>query len=577
MNLEGITLNALTVYLKQEITGSRIYKVGMPSMHVVYFSLKREKDTIHLLIDVNGAAPAVRLSHSMPDNPPEPSAFCMLLRKHLEEGKITQIRQAGLDRVIELEISLLGRGSKIITKQVIIELTGKNANLIFTENGTIIDSIRHISPAMNSVRVIQPGYPYAPPPEQAGVNILTEAPEQIVATLPDEVSKNLWKTLIAKTTGIGKASALQLFSQAKIPFNATYLTPMDRSRLAEAIASLQQSSSQFTAIISERNQCQTIFPFTASCLPEGCHAEYFVSVNDALAYAAQLSPLEIPEQELLKRTVLSEIRKTEKKIQALEQDLRQANDAETQRITADSLMAALYQIHKGAASCTIPNIYDGSSLEVVLSPVLTPAENAQKYYKRYNKLKRAQEEVAFQLKEAEDMLIYLESIEESLHLTTTRQETEEIRDELQKAGLLPAPKRKKPATAKSTPIRIVFSDNTTIYIGRNNRQNDEVTFKIGNGNDLWFHTQKIPGSHVLIKSKLPDPEPEALETALQLAAYFSKARGSTQVPVDCVRRHNVKKPSGAKPGFVIFTSQKTYYTTPDEESIRRLLQNNGIK
>ena len=167
-------------------------------------------------------------------------------------------------------------------------------------------------------------------------------------------------------------------------------------------------------------------------------------------------------------------------------------------------------------------------------------------------------------------------MEESLHIATTRQETEEIKEELQKAGILPVPKRKMQTSGKSSPVLIVFSESTKIYIGKNNRQNEEVTFKIGAGNDLWLHVQKIPGSHVLIKTTLREPEPEALAAAVQLAAYFSKARGGSQVPVDCVLRRFVKKPSGAKPGFVIFTNQKTYYATPDEEYIQKLLQNNGI-
>ena len=241
---------------------------------------------------------------------------------------------------------------------------------------------------------------------------------------------------------------------------------------------------------------------------------------------------------------------------------------------ADSLMAALYQIQKGTESCTVTNIYDGTSLQIALSPILTPAENAQKYYKKYNKLKRAQEEVAVRLAEAKDMLTYLESVEESLRYSTTGQETREIKEELQKAGILPVPKRKMQTSCQSFPVQIVFSESTTIYVGKNNRQNEEVTFRIGTANDLWLHVQKIPGSHVLIKTTLTEPEPEALEAAVQLAAYFSKARGGSQVPVDCVPRRFVKKPSGAKPGFVIFTNQKTFYATPDEEYITELLQKN---
>ena len=583
MNLEGIALYSITEYLKQEIIGSRIYKIGMPSNHSLYFSLKREVDVIHLLIDVNVGSPAMYTSAKAPENPPEPPAFCMLLRKHLEEGKITQIKQCGLDRVIELEISLLGKSSQIITKQIIIELTGKNANLIMAENGIILDSIKHVSPVMNSVRVIQPGYAYSPPPLQTGLNILTASPEAIVAALPDEVTSSLWKQLVNATTGIGKASALQLLSAAKIPLNATYLTPMDRNLLSSVIADLQKSvtaapaSQTFTAIVSKSNQCQTVFPFHVSYIPDGCRTELFPTMNEALCFAALLQPAKLPDQELLQKAVLAEIRKAEKKIVALQQDLIHSNEADTCRIMADSLMASLYQVKKGCVCCTVPNIYDGTALQIPLSPVLTPAENAQKYYKKYNKLKRAQEEVAIQLAETTDMLTYLESVEESLHLATSRQETEEITEELQKAGIMPVPKRKMHPSGKSSPVRIVFSDSTTIYIGKNNRQNEEVTFKIGTGSDFWLHVQKIPGSHVLIKTSLPEPEPEALEAAVQLAVWFSKARGGSQIPVDCVPRRFVKKPSGAKPGFVIFTNQKTYYATPDEEYIKKLLQNNGIK
>ncbi|MBR0293920.1 MAG: NFACT family protein [Acidaminococcaceae bacterium] len=583
MNLEGIALYALTDYLKREITGSRIYKIGMPSAHVVYFSLKREYDTIHLIMDVNGGSPSVRIAAAAPGNPQEPPSFCMLLRKHLEEGKITQVRQYGLDRVIELEISLLGRTGRIITKQIIIELTGKNANLVFAEDGKILDSIKHVSPLMNSVRVIQPGYAYNPPPPQTGLDILTASPEEIVEAIPDEVTGSLWKQLVNATTGIGKASALQLLSAARIPLNATYLTPMDRNHLVSAITDLQvnvtanPAAQPVTALITGSNQCQTVFPFPLAYIPEDCRPETFPGMNDALCHAALLQPVQLPEQELLQRTVLSELRKTEKKISALEQDLSLSNDADTFRIIADSLMAALYQIQKGAASCSVPNIYDGTLLQVTLSPVLTPAENAQKYYKKYNKLKRAQEEIAIHLAEATDMRTWLESVDESLRLATTRQETEEIKEELQIAGILPVPKRKPHASGKSSPLQIVFSESTGIYIGKNNRQNEEVTFKIGAGNDLWLHVQKIPGSHVVIKTTLPEPEPEALDAAVQLAAYFSKARGGSRVPVDCVPRRFVKKPPGAKPGFVIFTNQKTFYTTPDEAFMKYFLQKNNIK
>ena len=365
-----------------------------------------------------------------------------------------------MDRVLEMEVSLLGRSSRIITKQIIIELTGKNANLIFAENGKILDSMKHVSPLMSSVRVIQPCYDYFPPPAQSGLNILCASPEKIVASIPDEVNKAQWKQLVANTAGIGKYTAEQLFFQANIPFNATYLIPSDRKKLAEAIACLQEvvrnSPSAFTVLISKSNQCTTIFPYNAVCIPKENRVEHFSSINDAICFAVQLHPVSLPKKEELKQVVKTEIHKTDKKIDALKKDLADANDAENYRIIADSLMASLYQIPRGSTSCTVSNIYDGSTLAVSLSPSLTPAENAQKYYKTYNKLKRARKEVSIQLSQAEQLLIYLESVSESLNFAATRLEIEEIREELQKEGLIRKTKKSRPVTENPHRSKLSF-------------------------------------------------------------------------------------------------------------------------
>lgn len=576
MNLEGITLYTVTEYLNRKISGSKIYKITMPTPLSLVLFLRQGAETFTLLANCNSAAPALWLTDTTPETPAEPPAFCMLLRKHLEEGRITRIKQYGLDRVIELEISLLGRGSRIITKQLIVELTGKNANLIFTEEGKIIDSLKHVSAAMSSVRTIQPGAAYLPPPSQSGLNILQAKPEDIVSSLPDEVNQKLWSVLVKNTTGIGKATAQQLFFPAQIPLSASYLTPTDRTRLVASIKQLQKAvkseNKVFSVLVTRSNHCRTIFPFEAPYVPPDMHKKNFPDINQALCYAAALEPIQLPEHETLQRITENEIHRLQKKTGVLENDLAQAHNAEEQRITADSIMAFLPRIKKGDTQCTLPNIYTGQLFTVALSPGLSPAENAQRYYRKYTKLKRAQDELVLQLKETRESLAYLESIKESLTFSTTRQEVEEIKEELEKSGILPTGKKKKAAAPKSAPLSIRFSDTTTLYVGKNNRQNDELTFKIGSGKDLWFHVQKIPGSHVLLKTLLPEPEKEALQAACQLAAYFSKARGGSQVPVDCVPRRFVKKPSGAKPGFVIFTNQTTFYITPDEAYIKALLQ-----
>ena len=574
MNLEGIAIHALTDYLQSHILGSTIYKIAMPSASSLVLQLKRERDTACLVIEAGGGSPGVYLPARAPENPETPPAFCMLLRKHLEEGRLTRISQKGLDRIIELQIDLLGSASQIITKKLILELTGKNANIIFTENTTIIDSLKHIGPAQNSYRTILPGTRYLPPPEQKGLPLVGTVSGTIVTSIPDVVGKKQLNQLIATTTGIGKATAEQLFTLAKIPLATPILTERDRRNLQEAIEQIQKSCEQgreFDVYINKTNRCVTIFPYHPVYLEPGFRVEKFTDINEAVNYAVKLEPLQLPDHELLQKLVSAEIQKQEKKLTALTSDLARAEKADTQRIIADTLMAGLYQLKKGQTSCSLTNIYDGEPLTIALSPVLSPSENAQAYYKKYNKYKRAQEEVALQLAETRDLLNYLNSIDASLSTAQTKQDVAEIKQELIAAGLLAGNKKRKTAPAKAEPLQIRYSEDTVFYIGKNNKQNDYVTFVLGSGRDLWLHTKNIPGSHVLIKTSLPEPPPEAVQTAALLAAYFSKARSSSNVPVDCTPRRYVKKPGGAKPGFVIFTHQTTYYVTPDLETVKKYL------
>lgn len=578
MNLEGIALHSLTRFLEEKVAGGKIYKIAMPEPHAIVLSVRRERDAAHILIDAGGESPSIRLVEKTPPNPAEPPAFCMLLRKHLEEGRITDIRQKALDRIITFEISLLGKSSKIITLELIIELTGRNSNIIFVKDGMIIDSLKHISPVMNSYRTVQPGAVYTGPPEQEGLNILETDPAEIVDSIPEMSNKKILNHCYGLTTGIGKATAEQLLTGASIPLNATFLAPADREHLKNSLEKLQEDvkkSEVFTALISATNRCKTIFPFAAPYVEKGCTLKEFSSINDALNYACSLEPVKLPLKLTLAKTVHSEITRQLKKTEALKKDIEEAANADDYRIIADSLMASLYNIKQGQTECRIFNVYDNSELTVKLSPVHSPAENAQRYYKKYNKLKRAAIVVQEQLTKTLELINYLEGIETGLKYISTKEESEEVREELIKLGLIRPSKKKRPHVGKSRPLHIAFSENTSIYIGKNNRQNDMVTFKLGKDKDFWFHTRNIPGSHVLLKTDLPEAEPEAFQTALELAAYFSKASGGNNIPVDATLKRYVKKPAGAKPGFVIFTGETTYYITPDEEKCMKLIKNNS--
>lgn len=576
MNLEGITLKLVTDHLNRELLGSKIYRVYMPNPHTVLLLVRRKADTSALVADLNGGSPALYVPEKLPENPETPPSFCMLLRKHLEEGRITKIYQSYLDRIITLEIDMLGQSSKIITKKLVCELTGKNSNLILTQDGMIIDSLKHVGAAQSSYRSILPGKEYVAPPPQSGLNLLTADPAEIVRAAGSLPSATFAKAFVSATTGVGKATAGELLAAADILPQTVRLEPAEEHALAQRIAELQQrlqgeAAVPVYALVSPTNQVKTILALPPTELASGLSVRQFNDINSAINFAVSLTPIQLPQHEQLQKLVSAESAKLTRKLQALREDLLHAEDAEGQRMLADTLMANLYQLRKGQTSAELVHIYDGTPVTIKLNPVLSPTDNAQAYYKRYNKFKRAQSEVRQQLEATESALAYLASLDASLMTATTKNEIEEIRQEMVAQGLLKEiGKKKKAPLQKSQPLHIKLREGVDLYIGKNNKQNDYVTFTIGGPRDLWLHTKDIPGSHIIMKAAAPQEGDIAL--AVELAAYFSKARSGSNVPVDCVERRYVKKPAGAKPGFVIFTNQRTYYATPEEQRLAPYLQ-----
>ncbi len=601
MNLEGLTLHILTKELERELLGSKIYKIYMPSPHAVLFMVRRMRDTTAILADLSGDSPALYIPDKLPETPEMPPSFCMLLRKHLEEGRITKIAQSGLDRVITLEVDLLGMQSKLVTKKLVVELAGKNSNLMLVQandegEDIIIDSLKHIGAAQSSYRTILPGKPYIAPPPQDGLNILESNPADIVAAANALPAANFGKALVAATTGIGKATANELLAAADIVPQEVKLDAAAAQALADVLGSLQakvngtaedvppqeqaknSANAEFSkpnlpvyALISRTNSVKTILPMEPKVLEQGMKVLPFDDINSAINYAKSLTPIQLPQHENLQKIVASETSKLQKKMMALQNDLAHAENAEEERMKADTLMASIYQIKKGQTKAEVINIYTGEPITIALSPILSPTDNAQAYYKRYNKYKRAQGEVRLQIEATQDMLAYLESLDASLMTATSKNEMAEIKQEMTSAGLIKeVGKKHKMALAKSQPLHYKLPSGTDIYIGKNNKQNDYVTFTIAGPRDLWLHTKDIPGSHVVIKAQhVSDDE---LNLAVQIAAYYSKARTGSNVPVDVVERRYVKKPSGSKPGFVIFTNNKTYYTTPNLEQIKAYIE-----
>ena len=581
MNLEGITLHILARKLQTTLIGAKITKVFMPTPASLLLVVRNGKDTFSLLADFSGDSPLLYLPDNIPENPDTPPAFCMLLRKHLEDGRINKIEQLGLDRIINMEIDTIGPAKQIITKKLVFELTGRNSNIIFAENGIVIDALKHISKVICSFRQILPNHIYNTPPEQTGLSFIYADPADIVESIINRPAKNVLQSLISSTTGIGKFTASELLFRSNINIDAVDFPLERKAQFISELAEMQNHIKEHITkklpvygILTPTNRMNTIVLTKPLHLDQTkFHLKKFPDLNTAINFAAKLIPIQSPEKDILQKAISGSIVRTEKKIDALNSDLKTAENAESQKIIADTLMSNIYLIKKGATNCSLNNIYTNEKIEVALSPVLTPVENAQSYYKRYNKYKRAVEEIIKQRQETNELLEYLQSLDSSLQTASNKTEVAEIRQELINEGIISENKKGKSKSSlpKSVPLSISLSQETIIYVGKNNKQNDFVTFSIAKPHDLWFHAKGFPGSHVILRTTLPKPTEAEIARAAKIAAYFSKARNSSNVPVDCTEKRFVKKPSGAKPGFVIYTNQQTLYVTPDFGSIDNTL------
>lgn len=570
MNLEGIALGILANELAEKLVNGRIYKIFIPSKSSLLILVKTAKETVPLFANFGNAGPAIYIPTRVPDRPDNPPAFCMLLRKHLEEGRITAFFQQDADRVLVMNVDLIGANKQIVTKQLVFELTGKNSNIIFLQDGLITDSLRHIGKAQSAVRQILPGLPYCPPPRKNGKSFLAVSAVSLLEDALGETDQPLATTILQLTTDIGKRTLAEIFTRSDIDRNAMGLTLLEKQRMTTVLENLQQeirahlaeNNLPVYALINNRNIMKDILPFRPRQLDE-MEAREYPSIIAALDAAAGLVPLELPDKDILAKLLTTRLSHTRRKLAALAKDEENARNAEQMRIIADTLMANIYQLSKGSATCELASIYDGELLKISLNPALSPTDNARNYYKKYNKFKRAQEVVAEQKRATAELLSYLESLEISLATAVNKGEIAEIREEMQAEGLCQQEQKKKaPARTQSRPLTIKLDDATTILVGRNNRQNDLLTFKLASSHDLWFHAHGIPGSHVILQKTGFAPSLEEIEKAAAVAAYYSKAKNETKVAVDYTPKKLVKKPSGAKPGFVIFTGQKTIMVTP---------------
>jgi len=564
MSFDGLFTRAMTNELVHELKGGRISKVHQPYKNEIILVVRANGKNHKLLLSAHPSYARVQITNESYDNPSEPPMFCMLLRKHLEGFFLEDIHQIDLDRIIIFEVKGRNEIGDTSYKQLIIEVMGRHSNITLVDKtrNIILDSIKHVSYAVNSYRAILPGQEYILPPKQNKLNPLTSEENDILRGI-DFNSGKLDKQLVSIFSGISPLFAKEIVFHAGL---------VNRTTLPKAFLSFIQliKEQQLRPSITSSNQKDSFYLFPLAHL--NGELKEFSSLSEMLDrfYFGKAERDRVKQQSYdLERFIINEKEKNEKKIEKLEATLAEAENADIHQLYGELITANIYAIQKGMKSTEVINYYDedGATITIPLEPQKTPSENAQKYFTKYQKAKNAVNIVREQIEKTKEELAYFELLFQQVE-TASPKDIEEIREELIEGGYIKTRQKKqskKIQNAKPTLDRYTSSDETEILVGKNNKQNDYLTNKLAARDEIWLHTKDIPGSHVVIRSKTPS-ENTIIEAA-KLAAYFSKARSSSSVPVDFTQVRHVKKPNGAKPGFVIYDNQQTVYVTPDEEVI----------
>ncbi|WHY79280.1 NFACT RNA binding domain-containing protein [Neobacillus sp. WH10] len=567
MSFDGLFTKAMVDELVLSLKGGRINKVHQPYKNEVILTIRANGVNQKLLLSAHPSYARVQLTNEAYDNPSEPPMFCMLLRKHIEGYILEDLYQINNDRMIIFEIKGRNEIGDISYKQLIIEIMGRHSNIVLVDKtrNVILDSIKHISFAVNSHRAILPGQPYIFPPEQNKVNPF-EAVEEDVLRSVDFIGGKVDRQLVEHFAGISPIFAKEVIFQSGLANRTT--VPGAFIRLINKIGSGDISPSIISA-----NGKESFYLFPLEHMKG--EMKPFKTLSEMLDryYFGKAERDRVKQQgNDIERFISNEKEKNEKKIVKLENTLKEAERAEQFQRYGELLTANLYAAKKGMKEIEVLNYYDdlGGTMVIPLDPRKSPSENAQKYFSKYQKAKNAIAVVVEQIEKAREEVAYFDNLMQQVQAASPK-DIQEIREELVEGGYIRERQKrngKKIQNVKPVLDHFIASDGTDIIVGKNNKQNDYLTNKLAARDEIWLHTKDIPGSHVVIRSK--EPSDETIIEAAVLAAYYSKARNSSSVPVDFTKVRHVKKPSGAKPGFVIYDNQQTVFVTPDEELVLKL-------
>lgn len=553
MAFDGIVTMAVASELQSIITTGKIDKVYQPETDELVFNIHTKSGNVKLFASANSASSRVHLIEDTLPNPPSPLSFCMLLRKHIQGSRITDVSQKGSERILEISLETLNELGFTVSKKLIFEIMGKHSNIVLTDiaTGKIIDCIKHISIDVNRIRQLLPGVTYQYPPAQDKLPFKQISHDTV---LPAD-SKSIQRSV----AGISPALAEEIAAHND---KAEFLLDIMRQT--------EQNESTPTVYSDDKNSPKEFHIIPLSEYEDVCQKKQFNSISKCLEYfySNKQSTNKVRQKSLdLIRAVSSQLDKLHLKEQRLKEDLLKAENSDDLRLYGELLTANIHAVKPGADNVEVVNYYDGSTVRIPLEPRFSPSKNAQNYFKKYGKAKTAIKEKQLQLEYNDTEISYLDSVLAYLENSDDLSQIDELRKELEDTGYLrrrKIPGGFKEKKFKAEPYKYTLKDGSYVLVGKNNKENDILTFKTASSQDLWFHTKDIPGSHVILKLKQPAQEPDAdtIYQAASIAAYHSKGRTSENVPVDYVKVKYVKKPAAAKPGMVIFTNNKTVWVNP---------------
>jgi predicted ribosome quality control (RQC) complex YloA/Tae2 family protein len=578
MALDGLVISNVVYELNEKLAGGRINKIAQPETDELILTIKCNSEQVRLLLSASASLPLIYLTNENKPSPLTAPNFCMLLRKHLNSAKILGITQPGLERIIQIEIEHLNELGDACIKYLIIEIMGKHSNIIFVDDkNTIIDSIKHISGLVSSVREVLPGRDYFIPqttekldPLELNYNKFTEK----ILSKPSSIGKALYNSL----TGISPLIANEICYRASLDAEQS-MSSLDETSSLHLYKTLERliddiKSKNFTPNIVMKGKEPIEFSSTTLSLYPTYEAKEFPSISQVLEnyYAVKNTITRIRQKSSdLRRVVSNALERSYKKYDIQKKQLKDTEKRDKFKVYGELINTYGYNLEPGAKSLTALNYYTNEEITIPLDSMLTPMENSKKYFDKYQKLKRTCDALAVHMKETEDEIEHLESINTSLDIALLEEDLVELKEELMEYGYVKRkytgkkPNKKEKVTSK--PFHYISSDGYHMYVGKNNFQNEELTFHFAVGNDWWFHAKGMAGSHVIVKTNGAELPDRTFEEAGKLAAFYSKARGMDKVEVDYTEKKNIKKPNGSKPGFVIYYTNYSLIIEPDISDI----------